>query len=204
MIWIVLGCCWVSQIRTKPTKNIWGPLLDSISGYYVQCPWKIVRFFQVFRHLNYHILVFFPAYIGLYWTPAGWYGQKPYLGPAHMWLWQNMVVCDAELGPKWGGVTNIHFKNFMSYIHRLDERCSQFRNSASPMIRWRSHRGMLVLIHCVILNDAPNDVYLFITSFTVFIYSFVVTYASSHTNSRIRILMENSLIRRPLRSGISP
>ena len=115
MIWIVLGCCWVSQIRTKPTKNIWGPLLDSISGYYVQCPWKIVSFFQVFRHLNYHILVFFPAYIGLYWTPAGWYGQKPYLGPAHMWLWQNMAVCDAELGPKWGGVTNIHFKNFMSY-----------------------------------------------------------------------------------------
>ena len=108
MIWIVLGCCWVSQIRTKPTKNIWGPLLDSISGYYVQCPWKIVSFFQVFRHLNYHILVFFPAYIGLYWTPAGWYGQKPYLGPAHMWLWQNMAVCDAELGPKWGGVTNIH------------------------------------------------------------------------------------------------
>ena len=115
MIWIVLGCCWVSQIRTKPTKNIWGPLLDSISSYYVQCPWKIVSFFQVFRHLNYHILVFFPAYIGLYWTPAGWYGQKPYLGPAHMWLWQNMAVCDAELGPKWGGVTNIHFKNFMSY-----------------------------------------------------------------------------------------
>ena len=115
MIWIVLGCCWVSQIRTKPTKNIWGPLLDSISGYYVQCPWKIVSFFQVFRHLNYHILVFFPAYIGLYWTPAGWYGQKPYLGPGHMWLWQNMAVCDAELGPKWGGVTNIHFKNFMSY-----------------------------------------------------------------------------------------
>ena len=62
MIWIVLGCCWVSQIRTKPTKNIWGPLLDSISSYYVQCPWKIVSFFQVFRHLNYHILVFFPAY----------------------------------------------------------------------------------------------------------------------------------------------
>jgi len=75
---------------------------------------------------------------------------------------------------------------------------------ARPVRPWRSHRGMLVLIHCVILNDAPNDVYLFITSFTVFIYSFVVTYASSHTNSRIRILMENSLIRRPLRSGISP
>lgn len=90
------------------------------------------------------------------------------------------------------------------YIYRLDERCIQFRNSAPPMIRWSSHRGMLVLIHCVILNDAPNDVYLFITSFTVFIYSFVVTYASSHMNSRIRILMENSLIHRPLRSGISP
>ena len=121
MIWIVLGCCWVSQIRTKPTKNIWGPLLDSISGYYVQCPWKIVSFFQVFRHLNYHILVFFPAYIGLYWTPAGWYGQKPYLGPAHMWLWQNIAVCDAELGPKWGGVTNIDFKNFMSYVDHSHE-----------------------------------------------------------------------------------
>ena len=115
MIWIVLGCCWVSQIRTKPTKNIWGPLLDSISSYYVQCPWKIVSFFQVFRHLNYHILVFFPAYIGLYWTPAGWYGQKPYLGPAHMWLRQNMAVCDAELGPKWGGVTNTRFTFLASY-----------------------------------------------------------------------------------------
>ena len=116
MIWIVLGCCWVSQIRTKPTKNIWGPLLDSISSYYVQCPWKIVSFFQVFRHLNYHILVFFPAYIGLYWTPAGWYGQKPYLGPAHMWLRQNMAVCDAELGPKWGGVTNTRFTFLASYF----------------------------------------------------------------------------------------
>ena len=116
MIWIVLGCCWVSQIRTKPTKNIWGPLLDSISSYYVQCPWKIVSFFQVFRHLNYHILVFFPAYIGLYWTPAGWYGQKPYLGPAHMWLRQNMAVCDAELGPKWGGVTNTRFTFLASYL----------------------------------------------------------------------------------------
>ena len=115
MIWIVLGCCWVSQIRTKPTKNIWGPLLDSISSYYVQCPWKIVSFFQVFWHLNYHILVFFPAYIGLYWTPAGWYGQKPYLGPAHMWLRQNMAVCDAELGPKWGGVTNTRFTFLASY-----------------------------------------------------------------------------------------
>ena len=115
MIWIVLGCCWVSQIRTKPTKNIWGPLLDSISSYYVQCPWKIVSFFQVFRHLNYHILVFFPAYIGLYWTPAGWYGQKPYLGPAHMRLRQNMAVCDAELGPKWGGVTNTRFTFLASY-----------------------------------------------------------------------------------------
>ena len=117
MIWIVLGCCWVSQIRTKPTKNIWGPLLDSISSYYVQCPWKIVSFFQVFRHLNYHILVYFPAYIGLYWTPAGWYGQKPYLGPAHMWLRQNMAVCDAELGPKWGGVTNTRFTFLASYGH---------------------------------------------------------------------------------------
>ena len=58
MIWIVLGCCWVSQIRTKPGKNIWGPSLDSITSYYVQCPWKIVSFLQVFRHLNYHILVF--------------------------------------------------------------------------------------------------------------------------------------------------
>ena len=121
MIWIVLGCCWVSQIRTKPTKNIWGPLLDSISGYYVQCPWKIVSFFQVFRHLNYHILVFFPAYIGLYWTPAGWYGQKPYLGPGHMWLWQNMAVCDAELGPKWGGVTNTRF-TFLSATEYFPSR----------------------------------------------------------------------------------
>ena len=45
---------------------------------------KIVSFFQVFEHLNYHILVFFLAYIGSYRTPAGRYGQKPYLGPAFM------------------------------------------------------------------------------------------------------------------------
>ena len=122
MIWIILGCCWVSQISTKPGKNIWGPSLDSITSYYVQCPCKIVSFFQVFRHLNYHILVFFPAYIGLYWTPAGWYGQKPYLGPAHMWLRQNMAVCDAELGPKWGGVTNTRFTFLASYVnnHRIE------------------------------------------------------------------------------------
>ena len=116
MIWIILGCCWVSQIRTKPTKNIWGPLLDSISSYYVQCPWKIVSFFQVFRHLNYHILVFFLAYIGIYRTPAGWYGQEPYLGPAHLWSWRNMGVWDEKIAPKWGGTTNAQFRFSVSYV----------------------------------------------------------------------------------------
>ena len=135
MIWIVLGCCWVSQIRTKPTKNIWGPLLDSISSYYVQCPWKIVSFFQVFRHLNYRILVFFPAYIGLYWTPAGWYGQKPYLRPANMWLRQNMAVCDAELGPKWGGVTNTRFTFLASYTYEISSYA--VKNKRFYVLEWK-------------------------------------------------------------------
>ena len=63
MIWIVLGCCWVSQIRTKPGKNIWAPLLDSITSYYVQCPWKIVSFFRFFGTLI-TIFLYFP---GVYW-----------------------------------------------------------------------------------------------------------------------------------------
>ena len=45
-------------------------------------------------------------YIGLYRTPAGWYGQQPYLGPANPWPWRNMGVWDGEIAPKWGGITN--------------------------------------------------------------------------------------------------
>ena len=48
MIWIVLGCCWVSQMRTKPGKNIWGPLLNSITSYYVQRPWENCQLFSGF------------------------------------------------------------------------------------------------------------------------------------------------------------
>jgi hypothetical protein len=40
------------------------------------------------------------AYIGIYRMPAGWYGQEPYLGPAHLWLWQKMGVWDEKIAPK--------------------------------------------------------------------------------------------------------
>ena len=65
--------------------------------------------------LNYHILVFYLAYIGIYQTPAGWYGQEPYLGPAHLWLWQNMGVWDEKIAPKWGGTANAQFRFSVSY-----------------------------------------------------------------------------------------
>ena len=98
--WIIVGCCWVPQMRTKPVKKIWGPFRDSMNSYYVQRPWKNCQLLQVFWHLNYHILVFFLAYIGIYRMPAGWYGQEPYLGPAHLWLWQNMGVWDKKNSSK--------------------------------------------------------------------------------------------------------
>ena len=152
MIWIVLGCCWVSQIRTKPTKNIWGPLLDSISSYYVQCPWKIVSFFQVFRHLNYHILVFFLAYIGIYRTPAGWYGQEPYLGPAHLWSWRNMGVWDEKIAPKWGGTTNAQFRFSVSYNDfHLFQFSRAFVRSFSDNLYW-ARRCRIYCTHSLLFS----------------------------------------------------
>ena len=88
---------------------------------------RIVNFLQVFRHLNYHILMFFLAYIGIYRTPAGWYGQEPYLGPAHLWLWQNMGVWDEKIAPKWGGTANAQFRFSVSY--RVNLACSCSRES---------------------------------------------------------------------------
>ena len=46
--WLVVSCCWVPQMRTKPVKNIWGLLLDSINSYYIQCPWKNCQLFTDF------------------------------------------------------------------------------------------------------------------------------------------------------------
>ena len=68
--------------------------------------------------------MFFLAYIGIYRTPAGWYGQEPYLGPAHMWLWQNMGVWDEKIAPKWGGTANAQFRFSVPYVFRA---CSHWR-----------------------------------------------------------------------------
>lgn len=76
---------------------------------------RFVSFLQFFWHLNYHILMFFLAYIGLYRTPVGLHGQEPYLGPAHLWLWRNMDVWDKVIALKWGGITNAHLKFSVSY-----------------------------------------------------------------------------------------
>ena len=97
----------------QTSKNIWRPLLDSINS---PAPLKdLSAFYRFFWHLNYHILMFFLAYIGLYRTPVGLHGQEPYLGPAHLWLWRNMDVWDKVIALKWGGKTNAHLKFSVSY-----------------------------------------------------------------------------------------
>ena len=87
----------------------------SITSHYVQRHWENCQLFTGFWHRNYHIL---QAYVGLYRTPARWYGQKPYLEPTHISPWRNMVVWDEAIALTWGGITNAHLKFSLSHGER--------------------------------------------------------------------------------------
>ena len=104
---------------------------------------RIVSILQVFWQLNYRILMFFRAYIGIYRTPASWYGQEPYLGPVHKWPWQNMAVRDEEIALKWAGITNAHLKFSVSYGFGIffdrQQKPSLFSFSSSPTCNCHCH-----------------------------------------------------------------
>ena len=136
---------------------------------------RIVNFLQVFWHLNYHILVFFLAYIGIYRTPAGWYGQEPYLGPAHLWLCQNMGIWDKKIAPKWGGTANAQFRFSVSYTSlvepslnlqwiRTDRRTNRHSVLHSRSAATNKERGWPMEIASGVLTSFPSLAKSFINS----------------------------------------
>ena len=141
MIWIVLGCCWVSQIRTKPGKNIWAPLLDSITSYYVQCPWKIVSFFRFFGTLI-TIFLYFP---GVYWLVSdasrlAWTEAIPWASGHVAMAKYGSLGCRIRSKMRWRNkysFQNFHFICRYNSVRRLDKMNIEYTNlfTSLPVIK---------------------------------------------------------------------